>query len=116
MQDTPQIVQIKKERDRLCNELKLQILEEFNMIDKGSLRDKLQEACTALDAIGEKAVNDLRVWFCTYMLEPYQELFSPSKPDSGLENTKRRFAWFKRTLKEATQGSQSLFEIFPDSW
>ena len=41
MQNTPQIAQIKKERDRLCNELKLQILEEFNMIDKGSLRDKL---------------------------------------------------------------------------
>ena len=116
MQNTPQIAQIKKERDRLCNELKLQILEEFNMIDKGSLRDKLQEACTALDAMGEKAVNDLRVWFCTYMLEPYQELFSPLKPDSGLENTKRRFAWFKRTLKEATTGPQGLFEIFPSSW
>ena len=71
MQSTPQIISIKKERDRLCNELRLLILEEFNMIDKGSLREKLQEACIALDALGEKAVNDLRVWFCTFILEPY---------------------------------------------
>ena len=35
-------------------------LEDFNNIDKGSTREKLHEACFALDAIGEKAVNDLR--------------------------------------------------------
>jgi len=33
------------------------------MLDKGSIKDKLYEACFALDAIGEKAVNDLRSWF-----------------------------------------------------
>ena len=59
-QNTPQIAQIKDERDRLCNELRLHILEDFNNIDKGSTREKLHEACFALDAIGEKAVNDLR--------------------------------------------------------
>ena len=115
-QNTQQIAQIKDERDRLCNELRLQILEDFNNIDKGSTRDKLREACFALDAIGEKAVNDLRQWFVTYMLEPYQDLFAPGKPDSNLENTKRRFAWFKRIFKDATSGPDALFDVFPLSW
>ena len=115
-QNTPQIAQIKDERDRLCNELRLQILEDFNNIDKGSTREKLHEACFALDAIGEKAVNDLRSWFVTYMLEPYQDLFAPGKPDSNLENTKRRFAWFKRIFKDATSGPNAVFDIFPSSW
>ena len=80
------------------------------------MRDKLHEACFALDAIGEKAVNDLRTWFVSYMLEPYQDLFAPGKPDANLENTKRRFAWFKRILKDATEGQNALFDIFPSSW
>lgn len=91
-------------------------MEDFNNIDKGSTREKLHEACFALDAIGEKAVNDLRQWFVTYMLEPYQDLFAPGKPDSSLENTKRRFAWFKRIFKDATTGQNALFDIFPVSW
>jgi len=45
------------------------------MIDKGSLQEKLFEACFALDAIGEKAVNDIRTWFVEYMLSAYIELF-----------------------------------------
>lgn len=109
---TPEISQIKQERDRLCKELRLQILEDFNNIEKGSTKEKLYEACFALDAIGEQAVNDLRGWFCTYLLEPYQELFCASKPEGSFQNTKRRFAWFKRTLKD----SDHLFKIFPEEW
>ena len=89
------------------------------MIDKGSLQDKLFEACFALDAIGEKAVNDARTWFVEYMLAPYSEVFQPGKPEAGFQNTKRRFAWYKRGMKEARQRngeSCSLFEIFPDCW
>ncbi len=47
---------------------------------------------------------------------PYEEPFAPGKPDSSLENTKRRFAWFKRILKEATAGASATFNIFPDEW
>ena len=50
------------------------------------------------------------------MLEPYQDLFAPGKPDSNLENTKRRFAWFKRIFKDATSGPNAVFDIFPSSW
>ena len=74
------------------------------------------EACFALDAIGESAVNELRVQFCRQFLTSYEEPFAPGKPDSSLENTKRRFAWFKRILKEATSGPNATFAIFPDDW
>lgn len=42
-------------------------------------------------------------------------MFSPGKTESGFENTKRRFAWFKRTLKEAGENN-GILGIFPDSW
>jgi len=76
-----------------------------------------------LDAIGKTAVNDLRTWFCEYMLAPYIELFRPGQEHASFSNTKRRFAWYKRVMKEAMQvkkdgGEQqgTLFEIFPPSW
>lgn len=47
---------IRKEREHLCNELRMQILEEFNMIEKGSLPTLLYEACFAVDSMGERAV------------------------------------------------------------
>jgi Vps53-like, N-terminal len=90
------------------------------MIDKGSVTEKLLEACFALDAIGEKAINDIRTWFVEHMLAPYIELFSPGKQEAGFQNTKRRFAWYKRVMKEARQPkngeSCALFDIFPEQW
>ena len=53
-----------------------------------------------MKAIGGQAENDLRTWYCQFYLEPYRGLFEPGKPDASFENTKRRFAWFKRTMKE----------------
>jgi hypothetical protein len=88
------------------------------MIEKGSLQEKLYEACFALDAIGEKAVNDIRTWFVEYMLASYIDLFSPGKTEASFQNTKRRFDWYKRIMKEARQQKEcgSIFEIFPDQW
>jgi hypothetical protein len=55
----------------------------------------------------------VRNWFCNFILEPYRRLFEPGmsiiavniisligQADASFENTKRRFAWLKRTLKE----------------
>ena len=64
-----------------------------------------------MEAIGVQATNDLRTWYTQFLLEPYQELFGPGKVESTFENTKRRFAWFKRLLKE-----NAANDIFPESW
>lgn len=60
-------------------------------------------------------MEGLRSWFCLNQLEPYREIFAPGKSESGFENTKRRFAWFKRTLKEAGE-NKGILEIFPETW
>ena len=91
-------------------------MEDFSRIGKGSQKEQLYEACFALDSIGESAVNELRVQFCRQFLQSYEEPFAPGKPDSSLEHTRRRFAWFKRILKEATVGPNATFNIFPDQW
>jgi hypothetical protein len=63
--------------------------------------------------MGEKAVNEIRQWFCSYMLEPYGRLFAPGQEAAAFENTERRFAELKRTLKEFQEKYQ---KIFPDDW
>jgi hypothetical protein len=40
-------------------------------------------------------------------------LFELGKPDGTFDKTKRRFAWFKRTSKEAAEKYQDLF---PPEW
>jgi len=41
------------------------------------LPDLLYEACYVIDAMGEKAVNEVRNWFCNFILEPYRKLLTP---------------------------------------
>ena len=47
------------------------------------------------------------------MLRPYQEIFQLGKPDAEFDNTRRRFSWLKRTLKEYHERYES---IFPAHW
>jgi len=60
----------------------------------------LHDACIAIDAMGENAINDIKMWFSNYILRAYQEIFEPGKPDSEFQNSRRRFSWLKRTLKD----------------
>lgn len=103
VQSTPEIKQLKEERDRLTKELRLQVLEDFNNMQVNGIKEQLSEACLVMTAIGGQALNDLRSWYTQFFLEPYRELFEPGKPNATFENTKRRFAWYKRTVKEADQ-------------
>lgn len=66
----------------------------------------------------------MRNWFCNFILEPYRKLFTPGnilfrlksltgQPEATFDNTKRRFAWLRRTLKDF----QDRYEtIFPSEW
>lgn len=109
----PEIKNLKEERDRLAKELRLQVLEDFGSMGQGAIKEQLQEACLVMSAIGGQAISDLRTWYSQYFLEPYRELFEPGKQHATFENTKRRFAWYKRTVKE----SEAQFEdVFPTSW
>ena len=73
----------------------------------------LHDACFAIDAMGENAINDIMMQFSLFILRPYQEIFEEGKPDAEFENTRRRFSWLKRTLKEYQERYDS---IFPQHW
>lgn len=88
----------------------MQILEEFENIEKGIKNDdELYQACYAVDALGPAAVSDVKMWFSNYILRPYIEIFEPGKPESDFENTRRRFSWLKRTLKEFDEKYKNTF-------
>ena len=70
-------------------------------MEKGIKHEELlHEASFAIDAMGDNAINDVKMWFSNFILRPYQEIFEPGKPDSEFENARRRFSWLKRTLKD----------------
>jgi len=99
--DIEELRSLKEEWDHLCNQLRIQILEDFGNLEKGIKVDEmLHDACIAIDAMGENAVNDVKMWFSNFILRAYQEIFEPGKPDSEFENSRRRFSWLKRTLKD----------------
>lgn len=112
--DVEELKSLKEEWDHLCNQLRMQILEEFENIERGiKHEEELNSACYAIDALGPAAVCDVKMWFTNFILRPYQEIFEPGKPDSDFENTRRRFSWLKRTLKEYEEKYQL---IFPEHW
>ena len=52
VQSSPEIKQLKQERDRLTKELRLQVIEDFSGMQSNGMKDKLQEACLVMKAIG----------------------------------------------------------------
>lgn len=110
-----EIIELRQERDHLCNQLRIQLSEEFRMFDKGSSPEQLYEGCFAIDALGEQAVQEVRSWFCSFMLESYREAFriEDGNESAKFENTDRRFSWLKRTLKDYTNRYEN---IFPEEW
>lgn len=113
--DIEELKSLKEEWDHLCNQLRIQILEEFTLLEKGiAQEDLLREATFALDAMGTNAVNEVKIQFSRYILKPYLEIFEPGKPEASFENARRRFSWLKRTLKDYTE--KNYDSIFPVEW
>jgi len=111
-----QINQLFLKKDSLCSNLLAIILDEFknyiNLAPNNS--EVLYEACLAINAIGDSAINSLKTWFIQCKLAPYEEIFDPKKENSvEFSDSERRFEWLKRILKEYNQLYDS---IFPQSW
>ena len=70
--DVDEVRSLKDEWDHLCNQLRMQILEEFENISKGVKQPELlNDACFAVDAMGQNAINDVKMWFSNFILKPY---------------------------------------------
>ena len=111
-----QVNSLYQKKDSLCNSLLNTILDELktdiNLLPNNS--DRLYDACLAVNAIGDKAIAEVKTWFTQYKLEPYENLFDP-KADKPIEfsETEKRFDWIKRALKEY---DKLYDEVFPPSW
>lgn len=111
-----QVNSLYQKKDTLCNSLLNTICEELKN-DIGLLpnnSDRLYDACLAINAIGDKAIGEVKTWFTQYKLAPYESLFDP-KAEKPIEfsETEKRFDWIKRALKEY---DKLYDDVFPPSW
>jgi len=124
-QDVPKIAELQRTVDQVREQLESQIFKAFNAIGElasttadpeGFEREEpsspsegdannqfgftsLHEACLVVDALGERARSRQISCFCQQQLQPYTVLFPPNNEVSSLDQVDRRFAWFRRLLK-----------------
>ncbi|CAO1626375.1 unnamed protein product [Parajaminaea phylloscopi] len=60
----------------------------------------IPEAALTLDAIGGEALTSLLDWYCSLQLREYRRIFRATDEAGQLDNVSRRFAWFRRVLKQ----------------
>jgi len=111
-----QVNSLYQKKDALCNSLLNTICDELKS-DIGLLpsnSDRLYDACLAVNAIGDRAIGEIKTWFTQYKLAPYEKMFDP-KIENAIEfkETEKRFDWIKRALKEY---DKLYDEVFPPSW
>lgn len=106
------IFDLRKKRDALVKDLRLQLLEDFRDIHN-TPPELLADACRVVDELGlelrQEIINELTPSF----LKSYEEVFNYGQMHSGLEYMDRRYAWLKRCFREYSQSYQN---IFPDAW
>ena len=111
-----QVNSLYQKKDSLCTSLLNTICEELKN-DIGLLpsnSDRLYEACLAINAIGDRAIGEIKTWFTQYKLAPYEKMFDP-KIENAIEfkDTEKRFDWIKKSLKEY---DKLYDDVFPPSW
>ena len=111
-----QVNSLYQKKDALCNSLLNTICDELKN-DIGLLpanSDRLYDACLAINAIGDRAIGEIKTWFTQYKLAPYEQKFDP-KIENAIEfkDTEQRFDWIKKALKEY---DKIYDEVFPPSW
>ena len=111
-----QVNSLYQKKDALCNSLLNTICDELkndiNLLPQNS--DRLYDACLAVNAIGDRAIGEIKTWFTQYKLAPYEKMYDP-KIENAIEfkDTEKRFDWLKRALKEY---DKLYDEVFPPSW
>ena len=111
-----QVNSLYQKKDALCNSLLNTICDELKS-DIGLLpdnSDRLYDACLAINAIGDRAIGEIKTWFTQYKLAPYEKKFDP-KIENAIEfkDTEQRFDWINKALKEY---DKIYDEVFPPSW
>ncbi|KAM0747619.1 hypothetical protein T439DRAFT_305380 [Meredithblackwellia eburnea MCA 4105] len=98
--------------------LRVQVMREFegafaNEAARAGKTQQLQDACLVIDALGAEAKSSLLSWYTSLLLRDYRRIFLPTSEAGQLDNISRRFAWFRRVLKQHEEENGS---IFPKEW
>lgn len=81
--------------------------------DAQAFKTHLGDTCALLDALGLDSRREILEDFVKTQLQPYEKLFGEGKPHFTLDQVERRWAWFKRLLKNIDDSYQT---IFPGHW
>lgn len=81
--------------------------------DAQLFKTHLADSCTLLDALGVDSRTDILEDFVKAQLQPYEKLFGDGKTHFALDQVERRWAWFKRMLKNI---DDTYHTIFPSHW
>eukprot|EP00605_Chrysophyceae_sp_TOSAG23-4_P001233 GSChrysophyteH1.ASY1.ANO1.1344.1 assembled CDS len=71
------------------------------------------DACLVVDSLGISARRELLEEFVQLQLVPYESLFGEGKQHNSLDQVERRWAWFKRLLKNV---DSKFAKICPSHW
>ncbi|KAG7531596.1 hypothetical protein FFLO_04255 [Filobasidium floriforme] len=97
-------------KDAVSHELDAFLLQDPN---KPTDRDKVGEAYLVADALGSDFKAHAIERYVNTELREYRRIFAPSSEAGHLDNTARRFAWFRRVLKTHDEEHAPLF---PPRW
>lgn len=73
----------------------------------------IQSACLVVDVLGNDFRSHIIERYLSTQLKEYKRIFSSSGEAGQIDNTARRYAWFRRCLNTHEQGHDHLF---PQSW
>ena len=81
--------------------------------DALAFKTHLADSCALLDALGLDSRREILEDFVKTQLQPYEKLFGEGKAHFTLDQVERRWAWFKRLLKNI---DDTYHTIFPGHW
>eukprot|EP01006_Ploeotia_vitrea_P045643 TRINITY_DN66958_c8_g1_i2.p1 TRINITY_DN66958_c8_g1~~TRINITY_DN66958_c8_g1_i2.p1 ORF type:complete len:670 (+),score=365.83 TRINITY_DN66958_c8_g1_i2:85-2094(+) len=118
--DIPQINKLLVTVEGTKRELQQVIFQDFRdfrpsggigMMD--STIEMLHDGCSVIDVLGGDSRAELLDWFCERQLASYTPVFGPGMEGGTLDQTERRYSWWRRMMKEYEDTYQG---IFPRHW
>ena len=94
--------------EQVCEDFELT----FAKCEVAQKRAMLAEACLVMDALGDNARSRLITWYCNTQLREYRQVFRGNDEAGSLDNISRRYAWFKRMLKNYEEYHAAIFPAY----
>lgn len=112
-----QIATLNRQVGEMQSQITDQIFSDFETVLSGkgdlNMANNLSDATLVLEQLGEENKKKLVHWYCSTQLREYRTIFKSSDEAGSLENIGRRYAYFKRLLKQHVDSNAKYFN---QSW